>query len=499
MTRTTQELRQLWKTYECKPEKMVIVPFGADRIRVAPPTADAWTALATVFRHHDYVHRDRDTDSYNCRPTKEGSGRSLHSFGIALDVNWSTNPYLDHAGTRAVRFSNKASQAERAEDVRLGLADTDMTRTMVDDALRIATVDGLRVFEWGGGWQTVKDCMHFEIDVSPAELEKGIDWTTCAGWTGDPGDSDDHPAALVGLDSEPAAPARATAAIPPPVYRERHVVIARGGLRLRSGPGDNFGIVRSYPVGTALYVIAREGAWSQIDLEGDGIADGYMSSGFLRAASESGEATAARAPAAPAPAADAAPGRDDLDRVTPAKAKQMFPSTPLTPITKNLPFVLAALRRLGLTDVDMALMALATIRAETEGFVPISEGRSRFNTRNSPFDLYDAGTSIGRRLGNTQAGDGPRFKGRGYVQLTGRFNYNRIGAQIGEDLVGNPDRANDPTVAGLILAQFLKNVETRVRNALGAGNLREARRAINGGTHGIDRFSDAYTRGKAIL
>jgi len=54
-------------------------------------------------------------------------------------------------------------------------------------------------------------------------------------------------------------------------------------------------------------------------------------------------------------------------------------------------------------------MALATIRAETEGFVPISEGVSRFNTADTPFDLYDAGTTIGQRLGNIHVGDGPAF------------------------------------------------------------------------------------------
>jgi len=190
---------------------------------------------------------------------------------------------------------------------------------------------------------------------------------------------------------------------------------------------------------------------------------------------------------------------DQLGRVTAAKVKQMFPATPLAPIAKNLPFVLAGLRRLALTDIDMALMALSTIRAETEGFVPIPEGVSKLNTRHSAFDLYDAGTSIGRRLGNTHPGDGPRFKGRGYVQLTGRDNYTRIAAQIGEDLVGNPDRALDPTVAGVILAQFLGNVDSKIRRALAHNDLAAAREAVNGGSHGLDRFTDAFHRGKAIL
>jgi hypothetical protein len=164
-------------------------------------------------------------------------------------------------------------------------------------------------------------------------------------------------------------------------------------------------------------------------------------------------------------------------------------------IVANLPFVIAGLRSRGLIDRAMVLMALATIRAETEGFVPIDEGISRFNTRVTPFDLYEGRAD----LGNTRPGDGPRFKGRGYVQLTGRHNYTTVGGQVGADLVTNPARANEPTLAGLILAQFLKNKEAAIRTALAAGNLRRARKLVNGGSHGFDRFEDAFNKGLRLL
>jgi predicted chitinase len=150
-------------------------------------------------------------------------------------------------------------------------------------------------------------------------------------------------------------------------------------------------------------------------------------------------------------------------------------------------------------DKPMVLMALSTIRAETEGFVPISEGKSRFNTLNSPFDRYDAGTSIGARLGNTVAGDGPKFKGRGFIQLTGRDNYTRVGGQIGQPLADQPELANDPAIAGIILARFLKNKDGAIRSALGSGDLRTARRLVNGGSHGLDRFEDAFRLGRSSI
>jgi putative chitinase len=102
----------------------------------------------------------------------------------------------------------------------------------------------------------------------------------------------------------------------------------------------------------------------------------------------------------------------------------------------------------------------------------------------APFNLYEPGTPKGIRLGNTVAGDGAKFKGRGYIQLTGRDNYTRIGQQVGANLVADPQLANDPSIAGLILAQFLKNKESAIRAALANDDLLQARKLVNGGSHG---------------
>ncbi len=500
MPRTTEEQRQLWRDFECAEDKMIVVPFGPDRIRVAPVTADAWQALAAVMAHHRYAIRTTDTDSYNCRTIKDGTGRSLHSYGIALDVNWQTNPWRDHQGTRPVNFSSKLTQLERAEDVRVGIADTDMTKEMIESVLRIQTKAGLRVFEWGGGWQTVKDCMHFEIDVSPADMSAGIDTRTVEGWNTFVANAAAMPPAAAPTNPAPTA---GTPGAPPANAGQLHVVIARGALNLRSGPGTTFPVLRNLAANTVVSVVGRQGDWARVDLEGDGLADGFASLAFLQPTVSPGQPGPGLAPTAspsqPGPSPAPPAGTGILDQVTPAAAKRMFPATGLGPITANLPFVLAGLGSFNLVDRSMVLMALATIRAETEGFVPIDEFVSPFNTASSPFDLYDAGTAIGAGLGNTVPGDGPRFKGRGYVQLTGRDNYTRIGSQIQQDLVGRPSLANDPATAGVILARFLLNKEAAIRTALAAGDLRRARKLVNGGSHGFDRFKDAFDRGLAAL
>jgi len=478
MSKTTEELRQAWRQFECAEALMVVIPFGPDRIRVAPPTSEAWDALAAVMLHHGYHIRTEDTDSYNCRAITGGSGRSLHSFGIALDVNWQTNPFIDHEGERTVRFSSKATQDERALDVRFHLADTDMTPEMIADVNAIKTIDGVQVFEWGGSWRTRKDCMHFELDLSPEELAPGIDHSTVKGWT----ESIVPPAAVSTSGDAPTATA---------MTLDPHIVIARDGLRLRSGPSATAEIKRTIPEGTRVNVLAREGQWAQVDLEGDGRADGFMFLSLLKPVTDAAQVR----PVVVSEVATVPVIADMLGFCTSDAVSKMFPFTPKANIVANLPFVVAGLRARLLTDRPMALVSLATIRAETEGFVPIPEGVSRFNTANTPFDRYEGRTD----LGNTQAGDGPRFKGRGYVQLTGRSNYARIGLQIGSDLVGNPELANDPSIAGLILAQFLKNHETALRQALAVRDLRQARKLVNGGSHGLDRFTDAFERGERAM
>ncbi|MGO4711953.1 glycoside hydrolase family 19 protein [Bradyrhizobium sp. 2TAF24] len=186
---------------------------------------------------------------------------------------------------------------------------------------------------------------------------------------------------------------------------------------------------------------------------------------------------------------------DHRGGVTPESVKELFPFTRLGNIRENLPFVLRGLQRAGLTDPQMLNMALSTIRAEAARFVPVSEGISRFNTRDTPFDLYENR----RDLGNIEPGDGARFKGRGFVQLTGRANYRRIGDEIGIDLVADPERANDGELAGRILAQFLWDHQTTIRTALSRHDLRAARRAVNGGSFGLEDFVDAFEKGQRAL
>ena len=91
-------------------------------------------------------------------------------------------------------------------------------------------------------------------------------------------------------------------------------------------------------------------------------------------------------------------------------------------------------------------------------------------------------------LGNTQPGDGVRFKGRGYVQITGRLNYQRYAGLLGVDLTAHPERAADPEVAARICADSMANGRFTGRRlsqfgADGAYDFARARQIVNGHDH----------------
>lgn len=102
---------------------------------------------------------------------------------------------------------------------------------------------------------------------------------------------------------------------------------------------------------------------------------------------------------------------------------------------------------LGAAPREMAVThkayVLATVFHETaKKMRPIFEIGSR-----DYFSKYDGRGA----LGNTQPGDGFRFRGRAYVQITGRRNYKFAGEQLGVDLVAEPDKALEPAIAVQIL------------------------------------------------
>jgi putative chitinase len=95
--------------------------------------------------------------------------------------------------------------------------------------------------------------------------------------------------------------------------------------------------------------------------------------------------------------------------------------------------------------------ALATAYHETAHTMqPIEEyGGNRYFFR--MYDIQGQRPHVAKDLGNTVPGDGIMYRGRGYVQLTGKRNYQKASDETGYPLVGNPDLAKRPDIAAVIM------------------------------------------------
>lgn len=140
--------------------------------------------------------------------------------------------------------------------------------------------------------------------------------------------------------------------------------------------------------------------------------------------------------------------------------------------------------------------ALATADRETGGTMqPIKEwGGPAYFTR--MYDVQGRDPVRARKMGNTIPGDGARYCGRGYVQLTWKVNYAKAGEALGYPLTGNPDLAMRPDIAAAIMVRGmaegwftgrkLADFITKERC-----DFRSARKVINGLDHAAEIAAEA--------
>jgi putative chitinase len=100
-------------------------------------------------------------------------------------------------------------------------------------------------------------------------------------------------------------------------------------------------------------------------------------------------------------------------------------------------------------------------------------------------------------LGNTEPGDGSRFRGRGPIQITGRANYQKYGSLLGLDLINHPETASSPEVGFRLAGAFWK---THGLNELADwGQFVKITKRINGGVNGLADRQKYYERAKVAL
>src|SRR5690606_6387433 len=133
-------------------------------LRVHPACEEAFRALASVLRYHNYAFGENAGGTVSCRKITGGPKTSGHAHGFALDINPSKNPY----------GSSKPDELDDAQWERL-----------IRDIKAIRTNNGKPVFQGGGDW-SIDDDMHFEpTNCTRADLSTGMNWDTVVGGRGD--------------------------------------------------------------------------------------------------------------------------------------------------------------------------------------------------------------------------------------------------------------------------------------------------------------------------
>lgn len=100
-------------------------------------------------------------------------------------------------------------------------------------------------------------------------------------------------------------------------------------------------------------------------------------------------------------------------------------------------------------------------------------------------------------LGNTQPGDGMKFKGRGLIQITGRNNYYECGKALGVDLITNPELLETNDLACRSAAWFWAS--RGLNDLADRGDFERITKRINGGLNGYQERLVYHARAKTAL
>lgn len=141
----------------------------------------------------------------------------------------------------------------------------------------------------------------------------------------------------------------------------------------------------------------------------------------------------------------------------------------------------------GIRGKELAQL-LAQAKHESWNFTKLVEKPSS----SSYFNRYDISKSpkIAKLLGNLHIGDGEKFKGRGYIQLTGRDNYERAGKALNLPLVDNPELAADPKhAANIAIWYWNSRVKPSIKNF---SDTKAVTRKINAKLLGLDKRKEYF-------
>lgn len=144
--------------------------------------------------------------------------------------------------------------------------------------------------------------------------------------------------------------------------------------------------------------------------------------------------------------------------LTQAKMKLIYPNISQNKCALYVDAFNTVLPEYSIDTIRRVSAFLGQIAVESGELKYDKELPSKYNKMNVNDNREPVGTLYeGRRnLGNTQKGDGPKFIGRGILQLTGRANYESMSKKLNIDLVNNPELACDAIIATKIACEYFK-------------------------------------------
>ena len=181
--------------------------------------------------------------------------------------------------------------------------------------------------------------------------------------------------------------------------------------------------------------------------------------------------------------------------ITRAQLKKIMPNAPYVRIDKYLDYLNKAMQEFGIITKEREAHFLAQVAHES--------AEMRYTRELASGDKYE-----GRKdLGNIQKGDGRRFKGRGFIQITGRANYTRYKLFCGYDVVSKPELLELPRGATRSAAWFFTagcGQNLCILADLDNGRnteliLQKITKVVNGGLNGLDSRRRYLQRAKNAL
>lgn len=171
--------------------------------------------------------------------------------------------------------------------------------------------------------------------------------------------------------------------------------------------------------------------------------------------------------------------------LTDKQLKAILPSASQKNIEKFLPYINEYMPKYGINNCLRVAAFIAQIGHESGSLYYVKEIASGV--------AYE-----GRRdLGNTEFGDGARYKGRGLIQITGRTNYRNMSHAIGRDFIELPELLEKPKYAVQSACVFWEN--KKLNELADKRDFLKITKIINGGYNGLADREGNYNRAKQVL